>query len=280
MKRVSEEVLRRAGGREIALYGCSEMAEALKHMFECTGCKISIFSDKNYHQFYHLGCEVISSKCLSPKRYFPVIVPFGENAIQSMINHCLKLGYQPKDWFVWSREVDYDIVFNGVVLGRHFQLSKALIRYDACRCIKSVGRFCSINHTFHYGKDHSFYLSTSSQIPIPDLSLSCSGSTSLDDSKLEIGNDVWIGAQTFINCSKVKHIGNGAVIATGAVVLEDVPPYAIVAGVPAKIKKYRFSEEQIAILEQVQWWNWSDEEIAAHVECFLDYNLFFERFKS
>ena len=57
-----------------------------------------------------------------------------------------------------------------------------------------------------------------------------------------IEEDVWIGANVSILC---KHIGRGAIIAAGAVVKKDVPPYAIVAGVPAKIIKMRFSIEQI-----------------------------------
>ena len=60
-------------------------------------------------------------------------------------------------------------------------------------------------------------------------------------------------------------IGRGATIAAGSVVTKDVPPYAIVVGVPAKIKGYRYSKEQIECLEKVQWWNWSDEELNQHL---------------
>jgi len=70
---------------------------------------------------------------------------------------------------------------------------------------------------------------------------------------VEIGNDVWIGKNATV-LSNVK-VGNGAIIGTGAIVTKDVPDYAVVAGVPAKIIKYRFSEEIITKLLEIKWWN-------------------------
>lgn len=78
-----------------------------------------------------------------------------------------------------------------------------------------------------------------------------------------IGNDVWIGCNALI-LTDVK-IGDGAVIAAGAVVVEDVPPYAIVGGVPAKLIKYRFNEEKIKTLLQTKWWNWDISEIKKNI---------------
>lgn len=75
------------------------------------------------------------------------------------------------------------------------------------------------------------------------------------NSPVVIGNDVWIGQGVFIK-SGVK-IGDGAVIAAHSVVIEDVPPYMIVAGVPAKIKRARFSDELIEDLMAIQWWNFN-----------------------
>lgn len=63
-------------------------------------------------------------------------------------------------------------------------------------------------------------------------------------------------------------IGNGAVIAAGAIVLKDVDPYAIVAGVPAKVIRYRFEPEDVKWLESLQWWNQSEEWIRNHAEYF------------
>lgn len=71
----------------------------------------------------------------------------------------------------------------------------------------------------------------------------------------EIGKDVWVGHGAII-CAGVK-IGNGAIVAQGSVVTKDVPPYAIVAGNPAVVKKYRFSELEIERLLHSQWWDYN-----------------------
>lgn len=74
-----------------------------------------------------------------------------------------------------------------------------------------------------------------------------------------VGNDVWIGAEALI-MPGVK-IGDGAVIATRTLVTKDVEPYSIVGGNPAKLIEKRFSEEEIEILEKIQWWNWDIDKI-------------------
>jgi aminocyclitol acetyltransferase len=95
---------------------------------------------------------------------------------------------------------------------------------------------------------------------------------------VEIGNDVWIGANVFINCSRVQKIGDGAIIGTGAIVLEDVPPYAVVFGAPGRIKRYRYTPEQIECLLRVKWWNWTDGERDEYAQCLFDPQLFFDTF--
>ena len=74
-----------------------------------------------------------------------------------------------------------------------------------------------------------------------------------------IGNDVWIGTNVTI-LSGVK-VGDGAVIATNSILSKDVPPYAVVGGNPARIIRYRFSQEVIDELLEIKWWDWSDEKV-------------------
>lgn len=85
-------------------------------------------------------------------------------------------------------------------------------------------------------------------------------STSFEEyGKVEIGSDVWVGARAIIN-SDVK-IGHGAIIASGAVVTKDVPPYAIVGGVPARVIRYRFDESTVEELLKSKWWEKPIEEL-------------------
>ena len=83
-----------------------------------------------------------------------------------------------------------------------------------------------------------------------------------------IGNDVWIGADVLI-LQGVK-IGDGAIVAAGAVVTKDVPPYAIVGGTPAKIIRYRFTEDQVTQLMEHPWWERPEDWIEPQVDDFCD----------
>jgi phosphonate metabolism protein (transferase hexapeptide repeat family) len=81
-----------------------------------------------------------------------------------------------------------------------------------------------------------------------------------------MGHDTWIGHGAIVMPN--VRIGNGAVVGAGAVVTKDVEPYTIVAGVPAKLLKRRFSEVITIKLEEIQWWNWSYEIIKERVDDF------------
>ena len=92
-----------------------------------------------------------------------------------------------------------------------------------------------------------------------------------------IGNDVTIGANVTIMGGAT--IGNGAVIGANSLVTKDIPPYAIVGGNPAKIIKYRFEDEIIEKLNEIKWWNWSEEKIKENMDFILgDVKLFVEKF--
>lgn len=88
----------------------------------------------------------------------------------------------------------------------------------------------------------------------------------------EIGNDVWIGNNAIIKYG-VK-IGDGAIIGAGAVVTRDVEPYSIVGGVPAKIIKYRFSQDEIEFLMAFKWWDKDLEWLKANKDAFQNIGPF------
>lgn len=95
-----------------------------------------------------------------------------------------------------------------------------------------------------------------------------------------IGNDVWIGSEAMIMPGIT--IGDGAIIASRAVVTKDVAPYEVVGSNPAKHIKYRFSPAQIEMLLEMQWWTWSDERLSQCMElmCSADISGLYQFWKS
>lgn len=77
---------------------------------------------------------------------------------------------------------------------------------------------------------------------------------------VRIGNDVWLGARSTV--LRNVTIGNGAIVAAGAIVAKDVPPYAIVGGVPAKLIRYRFDDDTIAALQASLWWRYAPKDLS------------------
>jgi len=150
---------------------------------------------------------------------------------------------------------------------------------DCSVILGNVGRYCSIASDVKtlYGAHPLDFVSTS-----PAFYSACKvqlGVTYVNESKFNevkfaddkghsviIGNDVWIGSRVSV-LPGVK-IGDGAVIGAGAVVTKDIPPYAIAVGVPAKVIKYRFSEDDIQSLLDFKWWDQSEEWLRKHAEFF------------
>ena len=86
-----------------------------------------------------------------------------------------------------------------------------------------------------------------------------------------VGNDVWIGYDALV-MPGVK-IGNGAIVAARAVVVKDVPAYAVVGGNPAQVLKSRFPPETVAALERIAWWNWPVEKVTRHLQAIVSADL-------
>ena len=129
-----------------------------------------------------------------------------------------------------------------------------------------VGKFCTISWNVTIGGGNHYLknlaLTRMSRIFDDEVLIP----NEFYEENLHIGNDVWIAAG--VNVLRGITIGNGAVCAAGAVVTKDVPPYAIVAGVPAKIIAYRFSQEFIERLLKIAWWDFSYNDLLRCKTCF------------
>ena len=135
--------------------------------------------------------------------------------------------------------------------------------FNSGRTLK-VGSYCSIAAGVEVmlGGEHKFeYVSTYPFNTLDPAFRNIDAFRSKGD--VIIGSDVWIGHGATI-LSGVT-IGHGAVIAARSLVASDVPPYAVVGGNPAKLLKQRFSDEQIAALIEIAWWDWPDDKIMQHV---------------
>ena len=123
-----------------------------------------------------------------------------------------------------------------------------------------IGAFCSIARHLSIQEDsHNPRRVTTYYVEKNVLGLPLEENANVSKGEVVIGNDVWIGAGVTV-LSGVT-VADGAILAAGAVVTKDVPPYAVVAGNPARIVKYRFDEKTIADLLASRWWEWPVEKI-------------------
>lgn len=147
-------------------------------------------------------------------------------------------------------------------VGRYTLIEKNAVLHDI-----SIGSFCEIswhcsmggdNHNYKLPIIHHWYWNKQFGFEEEDVTI---GGTNfynkLNAETCRIGNDVWIGSGVTVN--RKVNVGNGVILASGCVVTKDVPDYAIVAGVPARIIKFRFDEPTIKRLLDVSWWEWPED---------------------
>jgi acetyltransferase-like isoleucine patch superfamily enzyme len=150
-----------------------------------------------------------------------------------------------------------------VTMGKYCSLNQDcfVIRAD-------VGAFCAFgarsainpfSHPTNWFSIHEFQYHPTAYGWIPEYrNLNRTLRSAESFKRITIGNDVWIGNN--VNVLGVN-IGDGAVVAAGSIVTKDVPPYAMVAGVPAEIKRYRFSDKIIERFLKSKWWEFELEQL-------------------
>jgi virginiamycin A acetyltransferase len=137
------------------------------------------------------------------------------------------------------------IVGKNVRIGRHTYINSGILWDDI-----EVGRYCSISYNVLIGPRHHPTNFLSTWVSFYEQTAYYSDDN--DQRRTMIGNDVWIGANVVVR--KGIHLEDGAIIGAGAIVIDDVPAYSIVGGVPAHVLKYRFNQPIIKRLLELKWW--------------------------
>jgi len=212
---------------------------------------------------------------------------------KKLIKFCyLKWKWRGKLRFSWNSKIGFHSEFEGMNQVHPHSEFSGYMGYGSYvapySCLSGkIGRFCSIapgvkcnpgRHPYTYP-----YVTTAPCFFSPNHNHTQNGSSFAEYLCFDefayadpehkyaviIGNDCWIGENVFIVGGVT--IGDGAVVLAGAVVTKDVPPYAIVGGVPAKIIKYRYSQEDVEFLMKIKWWNNTPEWFQQHWNILNDF---------
>lgn len=182
----------------------------------------------------------------------------------------LKIGYMAS--FSNCRFLSYNTLSDGVVLSNVKMGDFSYIGVNSKVANTDIGKFSCIGHEAiiglgrHPSRDfvsvHPIFYSPDCQAQITFASPPFWEQFA----QIKIGNDVWIGARAIILDGVT--IGDGAIVGAGAVVTKDVPAYAVVVGVPAKVLRYRFEPTEIDFLNQFKWWDRDIDWLREHASIF------------
>lgn len=292
-------ILENARGRKLYIWGAGKGGKIVEEVCREYGVTICGFCDKNADIIReYLGYPVYYLSDMTPDKDY-LIISF-MNFQYELLNWMHEIGYTCDDCFYIFENEGYnkeDIIYKGCKIGRYtYGYESLLSDYPLA---SYIGRYTSINYTARIWNNHPMDCITTH--PFLDYPLfyrweeyqsrqnyAYKYGKYFDNAAFEIsplrnnreviiGNDVWIGANVIL-LPGIK-IGDGAIVASGAVVTKDVDAYTVVGGVPAKFIKFRFNKEEIDLLEKTKWWDWATEEIEKNIELFYQPKAFLQVLK-
>jgi acetyltransferase-like isoleucine patch superfamily enzyme len=179
---------------------------------------------------------------------------------------------------------EYNRICKNVSLWKAQIGSHTYVAESSCILFTKIGKFCSIGPRSQIGLAQHPSRGFISTHPVFHLAIPSIHLTYADKDYYQgfaetlIGNDVWIGANVCIKGGVT--IGDGAIIGAGAVVVDNIPDYSIVAGVPAKIIRFRYPLEEISILKRYEWWNKEEAWLKSNFKLFHNPEAFIQFAKS
>lgn len=299
-ERKYEQIEMDIGDRQLVVWGCGKCGEIVSQFLRKKSRKCDFFVDSNAGEMDSFeGADVKKTDVLDVKKHYVIVASLH---IYIAIEEFLEArGYTSRDYMYLIENSRYSIedsVYKGVSIGRYTSGHQYLLQ--EFQLAKSIGRYCCINRSAKIAINHAMSCVTMHSFVDARLCNTReemkriheyiekygeykdnhpSGVSAMRNNKpIEIGNDVWIGANVVI-LPGVK-IGDGAILAAGAIVTKDVEPYAIVGGVPAKHIKYRFPEEMRKSFLRIKWWNWPVKKIKENLELFYQPEVFCKAFDS
>ena len=187
--------------------------------------------------------------------------------LMSLIKKRYKRRKRAREWRLRnsnnSTTCDNDFDYDRVAVGNYTYGSLTVLCFGANSTLK-IGSFCSIASgvVFNLAGDH--HLNHISTFPFKAKALGGPLNEAVSQGNINVSDDVWIGQNAIIQSG--VSIGQGAVIASGAVVTHDIPPYAVVAGMPAKIIKFRFCKQIIDYMLTLDYGRLNEKLIREHID--------------
>lgn len=293
-----EKIIHDSSGKRLYIWGAGKFGALAAKLCEENGIDIAGFIDaKAGDVIEYLGYLVHPKEFLNPQKHYVIIAI--KNVDYEIIDFLVNSGFKDDGFcYVNLRNCrnNEDIEYKGVKIGRYTYGYEFMLLHDFPLASR-IGRFTSINQSAKILNNHPLgYVTTHPMLDTPmffgdDFEKRISfckkygthfnnhesdSSPLRENEPVEIGNDVWIGANVCLLPG--VHIGDGAIIAAGAVVVKDVEPYSIVGGVPARLIKYRFEQKVIEKMMKIKWWDWPIEKIEKNIELFYNPYAFIDKF--